>query len=101
VYLMGGLIEGGFAAPDAALVYDVRHDIWLSDASNSHYDNSSSSTISNSRNSSRNTSRSGHRRQVQDREESGEASRRAIGLWSPVDHVSKQFRKEDDKYFGE
>lgn len=101
MYLMGGLIEGGFAAPDAALVYDVRHDIWLSDASNSHYDNSSSSTISNSRNSSRNTSRSGHRRQVQDREESGEASRRAIGLWSPVDHVSKQFRKEDDKYFGE
>ena len=31
VYLIGGLTEDGFAAPDAALVYDVAHDVWLSD----------------------------------------------------------------------
>jgi hypothetical protein len=30
------------------------------------------------------------------------ATRRcAVGLWSPVDHVPKRFRKEDDNYYGE
>lgn len=104
LYLVGGLTAEGFAAPEAALVYDVSNDMWLTAASGNNGDTRLRTLLAPHSHQATHRSAASHqsaaaRRPLSDGDLSERGAlaaaatagvpRVSVPLWSPVDHVPR------------